>query len=205
MPEETAPSDQPAPKTVVDIDRRLLLTAFNEFTRGIVWYLHPATAQLFRMQEDVAGAPSLAGREGFLVLEPPSSAHQYRWMERYIAAIADPALASRLAQAISGNGCFQRFKIILTEHPARADEWACFRAEQLWLYVRIWLHNHDLVVPAMEAPPEHLCPVLDSRVDLVRRERFELIIRGLTAQEMESLIRLAEFLRASPGAPSHRL
>ncbi|HET6611358.1 MAG TPA: UPF0158 family protein, partial [Kofleriaceae bacterium] len=49
----------------------------------------------------------------FLRVEPASSREQYRWMERFVASVADPALRERLIISIDGKGAFRRFKDVL--------------------------------------------------------------------------------------------
>lgn len=50
----------------------------------------------------------------------------YRDMEWFIGDLDDPALADRLARAISGRGAFRRFKDMLSEHPGLMTRWHAF-------------------------------------------------------------------------------
>ena len=53
----------------------------------------------------------------YLRVDPASSREQYRWMERFVASVADQALRERLLVAIDGKGAFRRLKDLLLAFP----------------------------------------------------------------------------------------
>lgn len=87
----------------------------------------------------------------YLHLDPASSREQYRWMERFVASVADEALRERLVLAIDGKGAFRRFKDVLLSYPVERDRWFAYRANLLHIYINQWLRAKDLVIG--ELPP----------------------------------------------------
>jgi len=87
----------------------------------------------------------------FLHLDPASSREQYRWMERFVASVEDPALRERLILAIDGKGAFRRFKDVLLSYPVERDRWFAYRANLLHIYIDNWLAMQDIVIG--EGPP----------------------------------------------------
>ncbi|MCY1005614.1 UPF0158 family protein [Nannocystis pusilla] len=101
----------------------------------------------------------------FIHLDPASSREQYRWMERFVASVEDPALRERLTLAIDGKGAFRRFKDVLLSYPVERDRWFSYRANLLHIYIDGWLANQDVVLGAYppwgkpEDPPEPNIPL----------------------------------------------
>ncbi|MCA9688865.1 MAG: UPF0158 family protein [Nannocystaceae bacterium] len=96
----------------------------------------------------------LAIRRGvgrYLHLDPASSREQYRWMERFVASVADEALRERLILAIDGKGAFRRFKDVLLSYPLERDRWFAYRANLLHIYIDSWLDMQDITLG--EEPP----------------------------------------------------
>lgn len=84
----------------------------------------------------------------FLHLEPASSREQYRWMERFVASVQEPALRERLILAIDGKGAFRRFKDVLIAYPAERDRWFSYRANLLHIYIDSWIQAQDISIGA---------------------------------------------------------
>src|SRR3954465_15452161 len=100
----------------------------------------------------VEGEPDAAARrarvsgnpERYLRVDPASSREQYRWMERFVTSVADPALHERLLISVDGKGAFRRFKDVLLAFPAERERWFSYRAELLHWHMQQWLEAHDI-------------------------------------------------------------
>ena len=66
----------------------------------------------------------------------------YAVMERFIATIDSPGLASRLLEAISGSGAFRRFQAELSRHDDEYTRWHRFRDDARLGHARAWLADH---------------------------------------------------------------
>jgi Uncharacterised protein family (UPF0158) len=178
----------------------LLAAAFSDDTAGVRWYLHAQTGEIVRVVED-DGSPGRYLDAGFLGIERARSKEQYRWMERYIAGLDDRELAAELSRAISGKQAFHRFKAALGSRPGRTDEWYTFRSGQLTRYMRAWLRAHNIQIPldapftAFDVEPDEREPGQSPHL-----ERLETAIADLPAQELDSLLALAELLRLNARA-----
>lgn len=201
MQGDLAERTDPEPR-IVRANWALLAAAFGDDTPGVRWYLHTVTGELVRVVEDERTLATFLA-EGYLAIERARSKEQYRWMERYIAAVADRALAAELSHAIAGKQAFQRFRAVLAKHPGRTDEWYTFRGKQLARYMRAWLAAHDIVVPRHPPNmPVGLAPAAGLSIDgedaddgpLTRREQLEVLITQLSFDDLESLLALAELL-----------
>jgi hypothetical protein len=159
------------------------------------------------------GEPDAAARrtrvannpERYLRVDPASSREQYRWMERFVGAVADLALRERLLVAIDGKGAFRRFKDVLLAFPAERERWFAYRSELLHLHIQTWL-DHLHVEPSNPPPwgrvaaraeaPEvpHVVTTNESPGEILRRQARELIDE-IPAAEMPTAIVFLEFLR----------
>src|SRR5215212_9201046 len=100
----------------------------------------------------VEGEPDAAARRAkvaghptrFLRVDPASSREQYRWMERFVGSVADPALRERLIMAIDGKGAFRRFKDVLLAYPAERERWFTYRADLLHWHMHNWLLERQI-------------------------------------------------------------
>src|SRR5579872_6136847 len=107
----------------------------------------------------IEGEPDAAARRArvaanpnrFLRVDPASSREQYRWMERFVASVSEPALRERLLIAIDGKGAFRRFKDVLLAYPAERERWFSYRAELLHWHIHNWLGEHG--ISATNDPP----------------------------------------------------
>ena len=66
----------------------------------------------------------------------------YAVMERFIATIDSPGLASRLLEAISGSGAFRRFQAELSRHDDEYTRWHRFRDDARLGHASAWLADH---------------------------------------------------------------
>lgn len=145
--------------------------------------------------------------EHYLRIEPASSREQYRWMERFVSSVSDPALRERLIIAIDGKGAFRRFKDVLIAYPAERERWFSYRADLLHWHIHNWLTDHG--IEAAEPPPwgevqaPQELPQVTPQIphgteppgEALRRQARELI-DGIAAIELPSAIAFLEFLRA---------
>ncbi len=142
----------------------------------------------------------------FLHLDPASSREQYRWMERFVASVEDPALRERLILAIDGKGAFRRFKDVLLSYPVERDRWFAYRANLLHIYIDNWLAMQDIVLgespPWGEAvqPSEPDVPLQkpigergEGPTETLRRKARELV-DGLPALELPAAIAFLSYL-----------
>src|SRR5579872_2887506 len=102
----------------------------------------------------IEGEPDAAARRArvaanpnrFLRVDPASSREQYRWMERFVASVSEPALRERLLIAIDGKGAFRRFKDVLLAFPAERERWFSYRSELLHFHIQTWLDHMKIEV-----------------------------------------------------------
>ena len=110
----------------------------------------------------IEGEPDAAARRAkvannpdrYLRVDPASSREQYRWMERFVASVADQALRERLLVAIDGKGAFRRFKDVLLAFPAERERWFTYRSDLLHFHIQTWLEHMKIEVaePAALGP-----------------------------------------------------
>src|SRR3569833_493891 len=102
----------------------------------------------------VEGEPDAASRrakvaanpERFLRIDPASSREQYRWMERFVSSVTEPALRERLLVSIDGKGAFRRFKDVLLAFPGERERWFAYRSEVLHFHIQTWLGHMKIEV-----------------------------------------------------------
>lgn len=63
----------------------------------------------------------------------------YRDMELFVAGVAEPDLADRMARALEGRGAFRRFRDELTGWPDVQDRWYVYFVERRRGRARAWL------------------------------------------------------------------
>ena len=63
-------------------------------------------------------------------------------MERFIATIDSPGLATRLQAEINGSGAFRRFQAELSRHDDEYTRWHRFRDDARFGRARAWLADH---------------------------------------------------------------
>jgi hypothetical protein len=202
---------QPTP-----IDWDALETAVERNAPDTESFLDRTTGQVLTV---VSGDPEAAIRkrqiadnfQNFVRVEPASSREQYRWMERFVTSVSDPALRERLIISIDGKGAFRRFKDVLLAYPAERERWFTYRADLLHWHIHNWLAETD-VTPAEpppwgEAKPPPELPQVEGQPvvhgteapgEALRRQARELI-DGIAAIDLPSAIAFLQFLRQRGG------
>jgi Uncharacterised protein family (UPF0158) len=162
----------------------------------------------------VEGEPDAASRrakvaahpERYLRVDPASSREQYRWMERFVASVAEPALRERLLVSIDGKGAFRRFKDVLLAFPGERERWFAYRSEILHFHIQTWLEHMKIEVAnpppwgrlaePVEAldPPRAILTSTEAPGETLRRQARELL-EVIAAAELPSAIAFLEFLR----------
>jgi hypothetical protein len=161
----------------------------------------------------VEGEPDAAARRAkvannphrYLRVDPASSREQYRWMERFVASVSDPALRERLLVAIDGKGAFRRFKDVLLAFPAERERWFSYRSDLLHFHIQTWLEHMQIQVAntppwgKVEAPAEpqeipRATPSGEAPGEILRRQARELL-DTIPAAELPSALVFLEFLR----------
>jgi hypothetical protein len=147
----------------------------------------------------------------FVRVEPASSREQYRWMERFVSSVSDPALRERLIISIDGKGAFRRFKDVLLAYPAERERWFSYRADLLHWHIHNWLKDSEVESledpPWGEAKPPPELPQVEGKPvvhgteppgEALRRQARDLI-DGIAAIDLPSAIAFLEFLRDRGG------
>ena len=161
----------------------------------------------------VEGEPDAAARRAkvannpdrYLRVDPASSREQYRWMERFVASVSDPALRERLLVAIDGKGAFRRFKDVLLAFPAERERWFAYRSDLLHFHIQTWLEHMQIEVAnqppwgKVDAPAEptelpRATPSGEAPGEILRRQARELL-DTIPAAELPSALVFLEFLR----------
>lgn len=167
----------------------------------------------------VEGEPDAASRrakvaatpERYMRIDPASSREQYRWMERFVSSVTEPALRERLLVSIDGKGAFRRFKDVLLAFPGERERWFAYRSEVLHFHIQTWIDHMKIEVAS--PPPwgrlvEPLEPIEIPRSvsaaeppgETLRRQARELL-EVITAAELPSAIAFLEFLRDRSTSP----
>jgi hypothetical protein len=161
----------------------------------------------------IEGEPDAAARRAkvannpgrYLRVDPASSREQYRWMERFVASVADQALRERLLVAIDGKGAFRRSKDVLLAFPAERERWFAYRSDLLHFHIQTWLEHMQIQVANTppwgrveppEEPPELPRPIPSGEApgEILRRQARELLDE-IPAAELPSALVFLEFLR----------
>lgn len=161
----------------------------------------------------VEGEPDASARRArvaanpnrYMRVDPASSREQYRWMERFVSSVSDPALRERLLIAIDGKGAFRRFKDVLLAFPAERERWFAYRSELLHFHIQTWLDHMTIEVanpppwgrveqPAEPAEIPRPLPNGEAPGEILRRQARELLDE-IAAAELPSALAFLEFLR----------
>lgn len=93
--------------------------------------------------ESIGAVGQVAREPGrYVAISPAPPRVQYRWMEAFVASVADPALRATLVQAMDGQRAFRRFKDVLQACPGEYDRWHDFRTRALRVYILEWFRRH---------------------------------------------------------------
>ncbi|HYU15495.1 MAG TPA: UPF0158 family protein [Candidatus Acidoferrum sp.] len=149
--------------------------------------------------------------QNFVRVEPASSREQYRWMERFVSSVSEPALRERLIISIDGKGAFRRFKDVLLGYPAERERWFTYRADLLHWHIHNWLKEAGVepaeAPPWGEAKPPPELPQVEGKPvvhgteapgEALRRQARDLI-DSIAAIDLPSAIAFLEFLRDRGG------
>ena len=109
--------------------------SFIDVADGAVW-----PAQLFDVDQGPAGFDPASDR--WLLVVGLGSSPAYKVMQRFVATIEQPDLASRLADALVGSGAFRRFQSELSRHEGEFTRWHRFRDDARLGRARAWLADH---------------------------------------------------------------
>ena len=201
----------------IPLDWDALETAVERNAPDTESFLDRTTGQVLTV---VSGDPEAPIRKrqiaenisNFVRVEPASSREQYRWMERFVSSVADPALRERLIISIDGKGAFRRFKDVLLAYPAERERWFSYRAELLHWHIHNWLGENQIeaaspppwgeVQPPVEletVAPRPTVPGVETPGEALRRQARELI-DTIPAIDLPSAIAFLEFLRARGAA-----
>jgi len=81
--------------------------------------------------------------EDYLLFSLQDDFEEYRLMERFIAALEDRDVATKLQRAIQGRGAFRHFKDAAREH-GLLDDWFECRQQALEELVAEWLEENGI-------------------------------------------------------------
>jgi hypothetical protein len=200
----------------ITIDWDALETAVERNAPDTESFLDRSSGQVITV---VAGDPEAPVRkrqiaeniQNFVRVEPASSREQYRWMERFVSSVSEPALRERLIISIDGKGAFRRFKDVLLAYPAERERWFSYRADLLHWHIHNWLREADVDAaeepPWGEAKPPPELPQVEGKPvvhgteppgEALRRQARDLI-DGIAAIDLPSAIAFLEFLRERGG------
>jgi uncharacterized protein UPF0158 len=176
------------------------ITSFLEVESGAVLTVMDASEASDDRKRRMRASP-----EAFVEIEPASSREQYRWMERFVATVAEDELKRRLLIAIDGKGAFRRFKDVLLSYPVERERWYAYRGAWLHWHINQWIAARRVVtVPTpwgdVQPPPEpaELLPRLthsgETLTEALRRRAREAV-DVLPAGELPAALSFLEFLR----------
>jgi len=146
-----------------------------------------------------------AALEEYVEIEPASSREQYRWMERFVATVADEELKRRLLIAIDGKGAFRRFKDVLLSYPIERERWYAYRGAWLHWHINQWLAARKVTLAGpvpwgeVEPPPEpaellpRMTPTGETLAEALRR-RARDTVDVLPAGELPAALAFLAFL-----------
>jgi hypothetical protein len=192
-------------------DWAALETAFEHNAPETNSYLDLETGQVLtivdsRPEDDDKRLSIRRDPNQFVHLDPASSREQYRWMERFVASVEDPALKERLILAIDGKGAFRRFKDVLLSYPVERDRWFQYRSNLLHIYINGWLNSKDIVIGEQppwgnpDQPEEPDVPLEkpigdrgEGPTETLRRKARDML-EGLPALELPAAIAYLRFL-----------
>ena len=108
--------------------------------------------------EDEGEDEDLHGGDRWLWVLSEGSRAGYRDMELFVAGVAEPDLADRLARTLEGRGAFRRFKHELTRWPDLQDRWYVYSAERRRGRARAWLAAEGFIPAAPAADGAEMTP-----------------------------------------------
>jgi hypothetical protein len=88
--------------------------------------------------------------ERWLWVVSEGSRAAYRDMDLFVAGVAEPDLADRMARMLRGRGAFRRFRDELARWPDLHDRWYLYSAERRRGRARAWLAAEGFT-PALPA------------------------------------------------------
>ncbi len=213
------------PLREVPVDWEALEDAFENNAPEVHSYLHLTTGEVLRVVDGVADPQMhvrIASDGNYLRIDPVSSREQYRWMERFIPMVEDPALRTKLTQAIDGKGAFRRFKDVLMSYGTERERWFAFRSERLRTFMEAWLSAHAIKGAARpawsDAPPPPAPPDSEIAPDSVEdtapksqsgrrtrnaetlRQHLKELAESLGPRDLDMAVNFAEFLKARRAA-----
>jgi hypothetical protein len=106
--------------------------SFIDMADGALW-----PAQLFNVDQGPADFDAASDR--WLLVVGLGSGPAYEAMQRFVATIDQPDLASVLAEALTGSGAFRRFQTELSRHEREYTRWHRFRDDAGLGRARTWL------------------------------------------------------------------
>jgi len=109
--------------------------SFIDLTDGALW-----PGQLFDVDQGPTDFDPASDR--WLLVVGLGSGPAYKAMQRFVATIQQPALASRLTAALDGSGAFRRFQTELSRHDDEYTRWHRFRDDARLGRARSWLADH---------------------------------------------------------------
>ncbi|MCS6911931.1 MAG: UPF0158 family protein [Myxococcales bacterium] len=206
---------------VIPIRWAELETAFERNAPDTESYLDSRTGEVVTIVDSNPDAHAMrgmvaSGGDIFIRIEPASSREQYRWMERFVASVADEALRERLSISIDGKGAFRRFKDVLLNYPSERERWFAYRADLLHWHMQEWLKREGIQArdpppwgeverpPELEVVAERPAVSAEGPGEMLRRQARELI-EQIPAVELPAAIAFLDFLKERGVAELNRL
>jgi hypothetical protein len=115
---------------------------------GEVW---PESVFEYGIESEDEDEEDLDDGERWLWVVSEGSRAGYRDMELFVAGVAEPDLADRMARALECRGAFRRFRDELTRWPDLQDRWYVYSAERRRGRARAWLAAEGFTPAALAA------------------------------------------------------
>lgn len=204
---------QEAPLRRIPIAIEALEDAFENNASEVHSYMHIESGEVVRIVDGVADPAMhtrIASSPLYLKIHPVSSREQYRWMERFIATVADGPFKLKLLSSIDGKGAFRRFKDILMTSAIERERWFAFRSERLRAVIQTWLANHHLEAEITQSLPPAQVPTADEATapavppfeaqaaenskDDALRARILQLVQQVPSHQLDAAVAYLEFL-----------
>ncbi len=117
------------------LDQSAGTESFIDVVDGALW-----PAQLFDVDQGPADFDPASDRWQLVV--GLGSKPAYEVIQRFVATIEQPDLASRLTDALAGSGTFRRFSTELSRHEGEYTRWHRFRDDARLGQARAWLADY---------------------------------------------------------------
>lgn len=117
------------------LDQSAASESYVDVIDGVLW-----PAQLFDFDEGPVDFDPASDR--WLIVVGLGSGPAYEVMQRFVASIEQPDLASRLRAALAGSEAFRRFQSELNRHDLEYTRWHRFREDARLGQARSWLADH---------------------------------------------------------------